>query len=276
MKIKVLMLTHNRTSYTRITLGGLLDSLPDYANVTVWDNASGPELRKVLDEFRDHPRLEEVYLSDQNLKLRDPTNWFWEKSKDCDFVSKVDDDCLLSKGWVESLVEHHEDFPDSGVIGTWRFYPEDNEERDLEPKIRKGESKSIFLNCWVQGSGYLLRRSVIDRMGLIQSKESFPHYCIRAAKKGYVNGFAYPFIFEDHFDDPRSKYSEIRTQDDLDRYMPLTAKQFGVKTVEQWLEHNRDQAKILEQSPYDPSHYIGFKVKARNGLKRIRNMFARK
>ena len=86
MKVKILMLTYNRPSYTRITLGALLDSLPDYASVTVWDNASDKEMRDVLDEFQDHPRLEEVHLSEENLKLRDPTNWFWEKTKDLSLI----------------------------------------------------------------------------------------------------------------------------------------------------------------------------------------------
>lgn len=263
------MLTHNRANYTNICLGGLLDSLPDYAKVVVWDNASDEETKSVVRKFENHPNLDKIHFSEKNLKLREPTNWFWDNTKDCDFVSKVDDDCLLTAGWCEKLVETHNAFPESGVIGTWRFYPEDNVESLLKQKIRKQNSLELFANCWVQGSGYLMRRSVINRLGHIRDDESFPRYCIRAAQKGYLNGFAYPFIFENHFDDPRSEYSEIRTQEDFARYKPLSATAFNIDTVEGWLQHNKNEALRLQEAVYDPSHYIGLKSKIKNGLKRL-------
>jgi glycosyltransferase involved in cell wall biosynthesis len=264
------MLTHNRANYTRICLKELLDSLPKYAKVIVWDNNSDEETKSVISALEGHSNFERVHYSKENLKLRTPTNWFWEQTEDCDFVSKVDDDCLQSQGWCERLLECHEAFPESGIIGSWRFYKEDCIPDLIKKKTRKRNNQSLFLNCWVQGSGYLLRRSVIDNLGPIHEKESFPQYCIRAANKGYLNGFAYPFVFENHFDDPRSEYSEIQTDEDLKRYMPLSANVFNINTVEEWLNHNINEALILQNAPYKPSHYIGIRAKLKNILKRIR------
>lgn len=263
------MLTYNRANYTRICLGGLLDSLPEYAKVVVWDNNSNESTKAVLRAFEGHPRLEHIEYSNQNLKLREPTNWFWDNTKDCDFVSKVDDDCLLHKGWCERLLACHGAFPESGVIGSWRFYPDDNDPSLIQKKIKTRDNESIFLNCWVQGSGYLMRRKLIEKMGPLKPTESFPRYCIRAAKKGYLNGFAHPFSFEDHFDDPRSSYSEIKTDEDMRQHMPLSAKQFKIDTVEDWITHNRREAQRLQNAPYEPSFYIGIGAKIRSRIKKI-------
>ena len=269
MNIKLLMLTHNRANYTRISLGGLLSSLPDYASVVVWDNASDNETKSVVREFENHPRLEHIEFSEQNLKLREPTNWFWDRTKGSDFISKVDDDCLLKKGWCEQLLDSHKAFPESGIIGTWLFYPEDTDCALLEKKVVEKNGQKLFSNCWVQGSGYLMRRTVVEKLGHIRPKESFTYYCIRAAKKGFLNGFAFPFIFEDHFDDPRSEYSEIKTDADLQRYMPLSAKKFGATTIVDWLAHNKKQAVILQNASRNPSNYMGLRANLRKVLRKI-------
>jgi len=261
MNIQILMLTYNRPGYTEIALGGLLDSLPEYAQVTVWDNASGPETKAVVQKFENHPRMSEIVYSTENKKLRDPTNWFWEKHRDADFVSKIDDDCLQKPGWCEALLKAHEEIENSGILGTWRFYPEDDLAEIPPSKLLKKGDVTLMRNCWVQGSGYLMPTSVIREVGLIRETESFSKYCIRASGKGYVNGFLYPFVFEDHFDDPRSQYSQIKTDDDLKDWLPLSAKVFNIKTVDEWISHQKKEAKILQEASWKPEHYLGLCTK---------------
>ncbi len=74
-----------------------------------------------------HPNFYRLEISPENKRLREPTNWFWEHS-DGEFVSKVDDDCLLSDGWAQKLIAAHRDARELGIVGSWRFYDEDFDE----------------------------------------------------------------------------------------------------------------------------------------------------
>ena len=80
MKIRVLMITHNRPAYTALALARLCDTLPDDARVTVWDNGSTPETVEVVRKFEGHRRVERIVYNRKNEKLRGPTNWFWQSA----------------------------------------------------------------------------------------------------------------------------------------------------------------------------------------------------
>ncbi len=272
MNIQILMLTCNRPHYTEISLRGLLDSVPPFAQVTVWDNASGPETKAVIEKLSGHGRMAEVIFSETNKKLREPTNWFWRKHGQADYVSKIDDDCLQHPGWCEALLNTHASFSDSGIVGSWRFFPSDNLECLPPGKIIRGTSASLMRNCWVQGSGYLMRTAVIRKLGLLREGESFPHYCIRAAKAGFINGFAYPFVFEDHFDDPRSVHTQFRTDEDFLAAIPLTARQFEISSLEQWTDFQKREARILQTASWRPGDYIGLRNKVKRTISGIKSL----
>jgi hypothetical protein len=113
----------------------------------------------------------------------------------------------------------------------------------------------LMRNCWVQGSGYIMKQEVVQRLGKLRANESFPSYCLRAESAGYINGFPYPFIPIDHFDDPRSPYSMVKDDEDLRRHLPLSARQFRIQTVECWVGHHRGQARLLQQASYEHRDY---------------------
>src|ERR1017187_611129 len=125
MKIRILMITHNRPAYTAMALARLCDTLPGDARVTVWDNGSSAEMISVLKKFESRPAVEKIIYNPTNDKLRGPTNWFWQNTTDAEFVSKVDDDGLMPDRWIETLEQAHRDVPEFGVLGTWRFPDED-------------------------------------------------------------------------------------------------------------------------------------------------------
>ena len=173
MKIKILMITHNRPQYTRLSLTRLTETVPPNAKITVWDNASSADTLAVLKKFERHPSVELVVYNKTNDKLWGPTNWFWEKSKDADLLSKIDDDCLMPARWVEKLQEAHSDIPQAGVLGCWRFMPEDLNITKASRKIHAFGPHMVLRNCWIEGSGYLLKRKLIDEIGLLRPKETF-------------------------------------------------------------------------------------------------------
>src|SRR5262249_24933662 len=122
--VDVLMITYNRPEYTRLSLQRLLDSCSEDARVWVWHNGADADTLGVVEALRGHPRFCRFHHSPENRKLREPTNWLWSQATGL-YLSKVDDDCLVPDGWIEKLRCAHEDVPEFGVIGCWRFEDED-------------------------------------------------------------------------------------------------------------------------------------------------------
>lgn len=257
MNIRVLMITYNRPHYLRISLPRLCETLPEEGKIVIWDNASKTETRDYLRAFEGHPRVDTIHFSDSNRRLREPTNWFWQNYGEADFVSKVDDDCLMPRGWCETLVQAHHDIPNLGVVGCWRFYPEDFVPELARRKIQAFGSHQLMRNCWVEGSGYLMKRAMRDQLGSLGDTESFAGYCIRGALLGFVNGWYYPFLYQDHFDDPRSPHSAYTTEEAFRAHRPLSADTFDIQTLEEWKQRLRDSARRLQMYSFNPRAFSG-------------------
>ncbi|MBU6409996.1 MAG: glycosyltransferase [Verrucomicrobia bacterium] len=263
------MITCKRPAYTRLSLSCLCETVPPEAKITVWDNDSGPEMKPVLDAFQNHPRVEQIIYNKTNDKLRGPTNWFWNHSADADFLSKVDDDCLMPPGWCETLVRAHRDIPEAGVLGCWRFLPEDFQPQAASRKIQSFGRHQILRNCWVEGSGYLMKRSVIDKIGFLSASESFTNFCIRAAAAGFINGWYYPFLNQEHMDDPRVPHTAIKTDEDFQRLRPLSAETFNIQSREDWIKRLKYSAWNLQSCSFNPRDYLGWRASLRRKIERL-------
>ncbi|MCE5229781.1 glycosyltransferase family 2 protein [bacterium] len=268
----ILMITHQRPQYTRMALERLLETCADGMRVWIWQNGEHAETLDVIRGFSNHPNFHRLEISAENKRLREPTNWFWSAS-DAEFVSKVDDDCLLDDGWSQKLVAAHRAAPELGIIAAWRFYEGDFDERVARRKIRDFPGgHRLMLNCWVQGSGYVAKRELINRLGPLRPGETFSDYGIRAALGGWVNGWYFPFIHEEHMDDARSPYF-LMSDEEFRRNPPLTAITHGIRTIEEWRETSRRLAHSLQAASPDPRQYVGWRRRARNAARRVQNLF---
>jgi len=272
----ILMITHRSAAYLRLSLPRLLSTCGENDRVWLWQNGDDEETIEALRPFRSDPRVHRYYHSRENVRLREPTCWLWSNSG-AEFVSKVDDDCLVTPGWLDTLAAAHCDNPQFGVVGSWRPLEEDLLPEHAAQKVeRYNGGHQLLRNLWVQGSGYLMPRSAVVRHGLLREKESFTRYCIRVARGGLVNGFYYPFVPEDHMDDPRSPYTLIHTDDDLADRMPLTARNNGIDTVEQWIDWMTQDAHALQTASLDPGSYQRWRLKFRRVLRQARDLVPRR
>lgn len=269
MRVDVLMITYDRPPYVRRSLQALLNSLDDETGVWLWHNGQDESTLQVTREFAKHEQVVAFHHSAQNLRLTAPTNWMWEGTS-ADLVGKVDDDCLVHPDWIRTLRQAHADVPHLGAVGSWRFLPEDYRE-DLAKKkiIDLPGGHRVLQNLWVQGSGYLVKTGDIRRQGLLADGQSFSSYCIELAKAGRVNGWYFPFIPEDHMDDPRSLNTLLRTDEDLLQRLPLSAVANGVRTLADWERQMRDSALIAQTASLDPRAYSGWRLRRRNVRRRI-------
>jgi hypothetical protein len=257
--VDVLMVTHRRADYIAQSLPRLLQQCDGVARVWLWHNGEHPEVLALLDEWAPHPAVAAVHRSAENVGQREPINWLFENARGR-YVSKVDDDCLMADGWIEHLRSMHEAAPELGVVGTWRFQPEDFDAALAAPKIVEvADGWGVLRNHWVQGSGFLMKRACVLEEGPLREREMLPSYFTRLGLRGWTNGFAYPFVREDHMDDPRSSNTALHTAEDLVARMPLTAGRHGMTSLEGWIEHLQRTARSVQTAPLEPKHYRGWR-----------------
>ncbi len=267
--IDILMITYNRAEYTKLSLKRLLDTCDESMRVWVWHNGTDERTLEVVASFRDHPRLFKFHHSVENRKLREPTNWLWSESKG-DFVGKVDDDCLVPYHWAHKLRQALVDEQKFGVISCWHFFKEDFVSELANKKIKEYAcGHRLMRNCSVGGSGYLMKRACVNKMGLLRPKQSFTDYCVKLAAKGWINGWYYPFLYQEHMDDPRAEHTLLKTDEDFQRYMPLTAKNFGVTSLEQWLQYLRNDARNVQAASINPKDFVDLRAKFRRLGKKL-------
>lgn len=265
----ILMITHQRPEYVELSLRRLLETADELTRVWLWHNGSDEATLAAVRRLAHHPRVHRLHHSVDNVGLNPPTNWLWENS-DAEFVSKVDDDCLVSAGWIQTLREAHSDFSSFGAIGSWRFLPEDYVPALAEKKIASFGGHQILRNLWVQGSGYLLRSSAVAEQGPLREGQSFTQYCIALERRGYLNGWYFPFLTEEHMDDPRSVNTIYTTDEAFMARRPLSAIVNGVTTVAGWEAQMRRSAVVLQSASIDPRDYEGFRRRRREAARKIR------
>lgn len=272
--IDILMITYNRPDYTRLSLARLLATCDDSMRVWVWHNGDDAETLEAVHDHLAHPRLFRFHHSRENLRLRSPTNWLFANAGGR-FLSKVDDDCLVPHGWAQTLSKAHAVNDSFGAIGCWRFFAEDFLAEAAARKIVAFEGgHRLMVNCWVEGSGYLMKRDCVDRAGLIGAHESFTQYCIRLARLGWVNGWYYPFLFQEHMDDPRSAHTLLKSDRDLEKWMPLSSRTFGANSLAEWQAALIADAHYLQRAPTDPAHYVGWRARLSNARRRLARLTA--
>ncbi|WP_026874873.1 glycosyltransferase family 2 protein [Jiangella gansuensis] len=271
----IVMITYKSGGYLHLSLPRLLETCGEDDRVWLWHNGDDEETLEALRPYRSDPRVERFHHSRENVRLRPPTCWLWSEST-ARFVSKVDDDCLVAPGWLDTFTAAHEANPDFGVIGSWRHPDEDFSFERARWKIQKFRGgHQLMRNLWVQGSGYLMPRAFVDRLGPLGETESFTGYCLRVARAGGVNGFYYPFVPEDHMDDPRSPHTLVRTDAELAARMPLSAQANGVRTVDDWRAQLVQSAYILQTASLNPDAYRGWRRKAKSVRNRVRRLAGR-
>jgi hypothetical protein len=270
--VDVLMITYRRPEYTRLALDRLLASATEDTRIWLWHNGDDEATLAEVEPASGDSRVAKFHHSRENVRLREPTNWLWANS-DAAYVSKVDDDCLVDEEWIPRLLAAHEANPSFGVVGSWRFPDEDFVPSLANRKIKEfAGGHRLLQNFWVQGSGYLMKRECIERHGLLGVDQSFPDYCIALALAGYVNGWVYPFIREEHMDDPRCPHTLLRSDEDLQRLMPLSAERNGVTDLAAWTAQMRRSAIAVQRASIDPSSYRGWRLQVSRARRRLRRL----
>lgn len=270
-RIHLVMMTYNRLEYTLRSLPTLLADSDEEFALTLWDNGSTDGTVDFLKQIKDK-RIVEVVFSEKNMGQTYVTNKIWSEAN-AELVGKVDNDCLVTPGWTRILAQAHADILQLGVVGCWHFFQEDFDYERAKHKIQSFGKHMIFMHPWIDGSALLLKRNIYLEVGPCEETEYLSRFWLRVALAGYVNGFYYPLIYQEHMDDPRSNYSRIKSMSFDEAYKDTYGYQAGkLKNLEQYKQLHKAILDNLLSGPYDPKHYFGWRKKVRRGLLKIRRL----
>jgi len=272
--IDIVYVSYQRPVFTRLSLDRLLSTCDQSMRVWLWHNGDQEETLRLVRTYRRHPRVHRFHHERVNTGLKGlakPINWILEEGT-ARYVSKVDDDCLVRPDWAKVLRSAHADIERLGAVGCWRFRPEDFQPRLAEPKIEAFRGGHWLLrNCWIEGTGFLMKRECYEDVGPIPRGMGFTTYCVHLAAAGWLNGWYYPFVHQEHMDDPRSPYwtpPELQTFDPaLTRFRTVAAGTTEVKRV----RNIRRRAARINEASIDPMAHLALNMRLR---KRLRASFA--
>lgn len=241
----------------------------------LWHNGTHAETLEVTQSFADHPRVHRFHHSVENVRLRPALNWIFGEGEAA-LVSKLDDDAVVPPGWPGPLIDAHLAEPRFGVLGSWRFMPEDFDPDNAARKTQTfAGGHQVMRNLWVDGSSFVMKRRCIEQVGQIRDDQSFTTYCIELAKRGWINGYYVPFVRYGNLDDPRYPDTLLRTDEDLVQRLPLSAQVNGVTTLEAWTAQIRRSAHIVQTEPFEAKHYSGWRYQLRRARRLARRVLGR-
>lgn len=267
--IELIFVTYNRLDYTRQSLQRLLADPTEEFEVSIWDNASTDGTREYLSSEVTDGRVKEIVFSKENVGQTVALNTVWGRSR-ADLLGKVDNDCLVTPGWTRSLASAHSDIKNLGVVACWHFFPSDFDFKRAEPKIQRFGNHQLLRHPWTCGSGLLVKRSVFEEFGPIREKAT-TQYWLRMARSGYVNGFYFPLILQEHMDDPKSEYSHLKDETSYRdaKKVTFSLNCHGQETLaDRWAWRERVIANLLDD-PWEAKYYCGWRGKLRSAVGRI-------
>jgi glycosyltransferase involved in cell wall biosynthesis len=267
--IDLVFITYNRLEYTKLALASILADPAEEFSLTVWDNASTDGTVEYLKNQVSDTRITDIIFSKENIGQTAAVNVIWGKSK-ADLLGKLDNDCLVTPGWTRTLAQAHSDIPELGVVACWHYPPEDFDYERAKHKIHTFNGHKIFRHPWTCGTGILLKRDTVRKFGPIAGKGT-TQYWLKIALAGYINGYYYPFICQEHMDDLKSKYCMLRDDDSIRKYHDVTVvlREHSIKTMKDRWDRRKYVLYNLMCEPCDAKYYVGWRGKIRRARRKI-------
>ncbi|MFX0210851.1 MAG: glycosyltransferase family 2 protein, partial [Candidatus Hodarchaeota archaeon] len=226
--------------------------------LTIWDNNSTDETIDFLKSVKDS-RINEIVFSKKNVGQIEATNQVWSTSK-CDLLGKIDNDCILTPGWTKVFSTAHNDIEDLGVVACWHFFEDDFDYDRAKHKIRSFNGHYILRHPWTCGTGFLVKTKTYLRYGPILSNKTTAFW-IKLANNGFINGFYYPLIYQEHMDDPKSKYSMLKDERSYQQMKELSynLRYHNQHTLNDRWRFRRQVLDVLLDGPWDVKYYTGWR-----------------
>ncbi|MEZ5575141.1 MAG: glycosyltransferase [Candidatus Competibacteraceae bacterium] len=209
--VDIVVCVHNALEEVRCCLQSIIDHTPESYRLLLVNDGSDPETCQFLSDFKSaHP---------QCILLENPTAQGYTKAANrglratnADYVVLLNSDTVVPRLWWPRLLECIERDPNIGIVGplsnaaSWQSIPKlfdsqgdwivnhlptGYQVNEMAELVYQVSPKRFPHVPFVNGFCFVLRRSVIDRIGYLD-EENFPwgygeenDYCLRAASAGF-------------------------------------------------------------------------------------------
>ena len=227
----IIMITHNRLEYLKMSLPCLLAQDNKDFLLTIWDNGSRDDVIAYLDTIKD-PRVL-VIKSNENIALAVVVSKLFERST-LTFIGKIDPDTIVSSDWLSRCVEAH-NRTELGVIGGFHFRPEDLD--GIEPKIDTINGVGVWQKTHIGGCAFLMRRKDFTAY-LGNGLYGFTEFQQAFQRNGKINGYLWnPILYVEHMEDARSPFC-IKTKEYEDYKMETRGSTINDYTNAMYVNNN--------------------------------------
>ena len=277
MNIAIVVVTHNRLEYTKKCIPRLLEDTTEQFDLYLWDNASTDETPNYLKSLKDN-RIVEVILSKENEGQTGAMNYVWSKTK-AELIGKLDNDCLVTPGWTRIFAQAHQDIEKLGAVACWHFPLDLFVEATARKhnKIQCFGQHQIVRHPWVCGSGFLMKRKTYEEYGPWKNgcDVGTTGYFLKMALSGKVNGWYFPFVWQEHMDDPISTHSLLKDNSAIKsmRKITFSLRYHDVNSIEERIELRKSVVQNLMEDPWDAKYYVGWRRRLRHVMKRFEKVF---
>lgn len=162
LNIPILFITYNRLGFTKKSLVKLLKSCAE--KIIIIDNYSTDGTVEWLMSHYFGDRVK-IILNDRNEGIAGAMNKFFEITKDCEYVAKVDNDTIVPKGWLLKLknvadkadiIQCRHPLIVRGQTGLKGF------DRWCEETMKRVDGcDDMYIAPYIGGSGIIIKRKIV-------------------------------------------------------------------------------------------------------------------
>ena len=197
----IIIVTYNRLEYTRLCVDSIVAHTPEPYQLIVVDNASSDG---TVDYLRERFGDDAVIANDSNEGFVKAANRGMASAKGR-YVLLLNNDTVVTPGWLAALQAAAERTPDAGIVSGKIIGPDgrvqlagayiafDGSARMIGEGLPEDPSLATEREvCYVGGHCMLIRREVIESIGLLDDSYGFGYhedtdYCYRARQADSVS-----------------------------------------------------------------------------------------
>jgi len=181
----IIVLTHNNSSMTKMFLKKMFQSTDmDKIALIILDNGSSDDTVEYLRSVHDNIENMVLGFSDSNMGVIEGRNAGYKLADDSfefKYVMFLDNDQLVSKGWIDGYLDTISSYDAVGVEA-WSMSPSFRPIRN----ITKIGDRYVYIGA----GGMMVKKQVIDEIGLFDKRYSpmyfeDPDFCFSLLKNGY-------------------------------------------------------------------------------------------
>jgi O-antigen biosynthesis protein len=199
-EVSLIILSHNGENVIEACLESVIQTDYEFLEIILVDNGSKDKTFEIASRYNNKI---EIIKTNRNLSFAEANNLGMKKAKG-DFLVLLNDDTVVTRNWIRSLINVFEHYPKVGIAGCKILYPDTDIIQHFGGYIkpngitnhygngeRDGENyNNIHHVTYVTGAAFAIRRSLIEAIGYLPEvyKPIYfeeVEYCFRAKKSGW-------------------------------------------------------------------------------------------